>query len=196
MIDKKFRYGLLISALAVVSGCLTQEAQYALPVPGMPYGLGSLYQNPGYGMPQRGYTAQRMYTSISGSPAGGGTAPRRAYTAAASSWQIIPGGTAGAPAVPPAAVPAMGATCMLDIDQAELNAMQQKAEQMQSEVNRLCAGGRRDEAMRRAIAFGKEMAADKTMQKLKGCSAQMKNNMPRVIDTDEKSPRHICDTMS
>lgn len=88
--------------------------------------------------------------------------------------------------------------CMANIDQAEMDAFQKQAEEMNSEVEALCAAGKRDAAMARAMAFGKETAQNKAMQQMKKCGEGMKNmmpNMPKVAQPhdDEDKPRHICD---
>lgn len=88
--------------------------------------------------------------------------------------------------------------CMAKIDQAEMEAFQQKAETMDAEVKALCAEGKRDEAMARAMTFGKETAQSTIMQDMKKCGEGMKNLMPnlpktaQVTDHNGKS-RHICD---
>ena len=88
--------------------------------------------------------------------------------------------------------------CMANIDQAELEAFQQKAEEMDAEVKALCAAGKRDAAMARAMAFGKESMNNKVMQDMQKCGEGMKNMMPNLPRTaqphdDRTEPRHICD---
>lgn len=88
--------------------------------------------------------------------------------------------------------------CMANIDQAELDAFQQKAEEMDAEVKALCAAGKRDAAMARAMAFGKETMNNKVMQDMQKCGEGMRNMMPNLPRTaqpheDGGQPRHICD---
>ena len=89
--------------------------------------------------------------------------------------------------------------CMANIDQTEMEAFQQKAEAMDAEVKALCAAGKRDAAMARAMAFGKETAQSSIMQDMKKCGEGMKNMLPNLPKTahptDDTSgkPRHICD---
>lgn len=87
-------------------------------------------------------------------------------------------------------------TCMQNIDQAEMQAFEQRAQQMQSETQALCASGKRDEAMQAAMAFGKEVASNKAMQEMKKCGEGMKNMMPKIIaqTSDQTKPSHICDS--
>ncbi len=88
--------------------------------------------------------------------------------------------------------------CMANIDQAELDAFQQKAEEMDAEVKALCAAGKRDAAMARAMAFGKETAHSQVMQDMQKCGEGMRNmtpNLPRTAQPHEDGgqSRHICD---
>lgn len=88
--------------------------------------------------------------------------------------------------------------CMANIDQTEMQAFQQKAEEMDAEVKALCAAGKRDAAMAKAMAFGKETAHSNLMQQMKACGEGMQQMMPKLTkslqpaDTDNK-PKHICD---
>jgi hypothetical protein len=89
-------------------------------------------------------------------------------------------------------------TCMQNIDQAALQALQQKGEQLNAEIKALCAAGQRDAAMAKAMAFGKETASDPVMKQMAQCGEGMKDMMPKlpgVTHTPDKNgkPRHICD---
>lgn len=89
--------------------------------------------------------------------------------------------------------------CMENIDQAEMDAFEQRAKQMDAEVKALCAAGKRDEAMARAMRFGKDAASNKAMQDMKKCGEGMMRNLPKVAvgassaDGTGKPARHICD---
>lgn len=88
--------------------------------------------------------------------------------------------------------------CMANIDQAELDAFQQQAEDMNAEIKALCAANKRDAAMDRAMAFGKKVAGSKVMQDMKKCGEGMKEMMPDLAKVarsrDENgTQRHICD---
>lgn len=88
--------------------------------------------------------------------------------------------------------------CMANIDQAEMEAFQQRAEAMDTEVKALCAAGKRDAAMARAMAFGKEAAHSQLMQEMKNCSEGMQNmlpNLPKAAQPHDENttPRHVCD---
>lgn len=86
-------------------------------------------------------------------------------------------------------------TCMQAIDRSEMKAFEQSAKQMQAEIDALCAGGQRDEAMARAMAFGKEVAANKSMQAMRKCGEGMTSMMPKIATTttEEGSKHHVCD---
>ncbi|MGZ8159610.1 MAG: hypothetical protein ACXWT1_02550 [Methylobacter sp.] len=89
--------------------------------------------------------------------------------------------------------------CMQNIDQAEMQAFEQRAKQMSAETQALCASGKRDEAMQTAMAFSKEVSGNKAMQAMKKCGEGMKNMMPKIAAVDRndehgKSGHHICDS--
>ena len=91
--------------------------------------------------------------------------------------------------------------CMADVDQAELQALQQRGKALQAEVQQLCASGKRDRAQQRAMKGGLEIASDPTIKKLRECSGMMPSMakmMPKIpyaeSPTDkEDSSGHICD---
>lgn len=90
--------------------------------------------------------------------------------------------------------------CMEQIDQAEMQRMQQRAQQLDTEIEALCAQGKRDEAERTALAFAKEMDASPSVSKMKQCgelmpdmSAMMPMPMPYPQPADQSTGTHICD---
>lgn len=88
-------------------------------------------------------------------------------------------------------------TCMENIDQAEMEAFQQRAEQMDADVKALCAAGKRDAAASRAVSFGREAASSNVMQQMKKCGEGMKPMLPKTAATATEhsgaSARHVCD---
>ncbi len=93
-------------------------------------------------------------------------------------------------------------SCMQNIDQAKLDALDQRSSQMRTKVESLCAKGKRDEAQETAISYGKEMAKDPTMQAMRKCSEMMSGEMMQgmmpempFIDMKDKdrSSHHVCD---
>ena len=85
--------------------------------------------------------------------------------------------------------------CMANVDQAALTAMSKKAETMEQEVKSLCRAGKRDEAQKRAMKFGLEMAANEEMKKMLQCGEMMRGMMPKIgmPTVEEMENRHICD---
>jgi UTP:GlnB (protein PII) uridylyltransferase len=87
-------------------------------------------------------------------------------------------------------------TCMQNIDQTKLKALEQRSNQFEAEMKSLCADGRRDEAQTKAIAFGREFSTDPTIQAMRKCGELMQGVMPVMpfMDEDEDySSRHVCD---
>ncbi len=88
--------------------------------------------------------------------------------------------------------------CVKNIDKADMQAFQAQAKQMSAEVKSLCAAGKRDEAMARAMEFGKDVSANKAMQQMKQCGEGITETMPLLPDVTQGqnqpgSPRHVCD---
>ena len=92
-------------------------------------------------------------------------------------------------------------SCMQNIDQAKLKALDQRSSQILANIDSLCASGKRDEAQAKAISYGKEMAKDPTMQAMKKCgemmsSEMMEGMMPKtpLMDLDKDlTSHHVCD---
>lgn len=89
-------------------------------------------------------------------------------------------------------------TCMQNVDESEMQAFQQRAEKMGAEVKALCAAGKRGDAQSKLISYAKELNNDTTMQTLKKCGEIMQGMMPevsRIAQTHERdNPQsHICD---
>lgn len=88
-------------------------------------------------------------------------------------------------------------SCMENIDQTAMQAFQDKAAAMETEVKALCASGKRDAAMARAAAFGKEAASNQAMREMQKCGEGMKQMMPRMAARAQQqgngAPGHICD---
>lgn len=90
--------------------------------------------------------------------------------------------------------------CMAGIEQEKLNALKKRGEAASREIDQLCAAGKKDEALARAVALGKEMRSDPTIKKLrectKGMSAMMQGTpwgqMPGVQDQPDPSDEDIC----
>ena len=90
--------------------------------------------------------------------------------------------------------------CMEKIDQAELQALEQRANAFEAEVEALCAEGKRDKAQKKAIAYGKEMAKNPVLQDMKKCTEPMQGVMQQMpmmqqeMDYDKDYENiHVCD---
>ena len=87
-------------------------------------------------------------------------------------------------------------SCMENVDQSKLKALEQSSRQMQEEVESLCASGKRDQAQKKAISFGKKVASDPAVKTMKKCGEMMKGMMPKMSFPDlekDYSSRHVCD---
>ena len=94
--------------------------------------------------------------------------------------------------------------CVENVDQAKLNALEQRARQMEADIKSMCAAGKRSEAQARALSFSKEISTDPTMKQLNECRAMMEDAMPQMpymgqqnnpYMSGEKDPSksHVCD---
>jgi hypothetical protein len=86
-------------------------------------------------------------------------------------------------------------TCMENIDESEMDAIQARAERIGAEIEALCSQGMRNEAQQRAISLGREMAAEPTVLQMRKCGEIMPGMMPDpgFMKEDDYSDRHICD---
>ncbi len=92
-------------------------------------------------------------------------------------------------------------SCMQKVNQAEMEAAGKRAEAMQKEVEALCAGGKRDEAQAKGMAFAREMQQNPAMQQMGECGQMMAGMMPaspfleqiKQSSGESGGSRHICD---
>ncbi|MCL7488677.1 MAG: hypothetical protein M8357_10960 [Desulfobulbaceae bacterium] len=88
--------------------------------------------------------------------------------------------------------------CMAKVDQAELEALEQRSEEMEAEITALCDQGKRDAAQKKAIAYGKEMMKNPAMIQMKECGEITRGlvpeeSMPSMEDDFDFSDGHVCD---
>jgi hypothetical protein len=86
--------------------------------------------------------------------------------------------------------------CMEKVDQAKLQALGTRSQQMETEIRSLCASGKRDEAQQKAIAFGREVADDASMNAMMKCTEGMRSLMPEMSFkglAEDARDQHICD---
>jgi len=87
-------------------------------------------------------------------------------------------------------------SCMQNVDQAKLRMLEQRSKQFEAEIKSLCAKGKRDEAQKKAIAYGMEMAKDPSLQEMRKCGEMMQGMMPKMpyMGQDKgSSSHHVCD---
>jgi hypothetical protein len=86
-------------------------------------------------------------------------------------------------------------SCMENIDEARMDALQGRSDQVNAEIRALCAQGKRDKAQQRAVAFGREMAADPTVKQMRRCGEMMQGMLPELDYMTEEEARagHVCD---
>ena len=87
-------------------------------------------------------------------------------------------------------------SCMEKIDQGKLEAFGVRSEQMEAEINALCARGKRDEAQQKAMAYGKEITNDAVMKAMMKCTEGMQAMMPELSFTgvdEDSTGLHVCD---
>lgn len=86
--------------------------------------------------------------------------------------------------------------CMANMDQKAMDDFAARGEKVHAEIKKLCAAGKRDEAQKMAIDYGKEMATSKEMKAMQQCG-QMAQGMVRPMpgQGDADNPGHVCDEM-
>lgn len=90
--------------------------------------------------------------------------------------------------------------CMEQVDQAALEKFQQRATEVNQEIKSLCAAGKRDEAQKVAMDFGKEAEKNKAVQEMKKCGEMAKDMMPQqqtpgTYEDLDYSKQHVCDNL-
>jgi hypothetical protein len=89
--------------------------------------------------------------------------------------------------------------CMNNVDQTEMQELERRGKLLEVEVKKLCASGRRSEAQSKAIAFTKEFANSSSMKEVQKCGEMAKEIMsafPKVAQSSENNDAaggHICD---
>ena len=88
--------------------------------------------------------------------------------------------------------------CMAGIDQTRLNELKDSSEQIKQKIDTLCAQGKRDQARKEAMAFGRKIGSDPAMQQMRKCGeiaqgALPMADMPDFYDEKNDNNRHVCD---
>lgn len=88
--------------------------------------------------------------------------------------------------------------CMEKIDQGQMQKLQVQSEQFRKEVDSLCAAGKRDEAQKKAMKFGKEVSSNPVMKQMRKCGEMAQGALPMmdgigVYDEKKYAETHVCD---
>ena len=89
--------------------------------------------------------------------------------------------------------------CMESIDKAELEEIEKRSTQFENKIRSLCSKGKRDQAQKEALSFGKTMSKLPAMQSMKKCTEgieEMMQNMPMPGQDMDFSNTHACDELS
>lgn len=91
--------------------------------------------------------------------------------------------------------------CMNNVDRSEIQALEVRGKQLELEVKKMCASGQRAEAQSKAIAFTKEFANSSSMKEIKKCGEMAKEVMsqfPKISQSSEDggTESHICDSLA
>ena len=90
--------------------------------------------------------------------------------------------------------------CMEQVDQAQLGQLEQRSKEFEAELKAVCDAGKRDEAQKKAMAYGKEMMDNPALGQMRKCGemgqgmmAKMMPHMDFVEEDYDYSNRHVCD---
>ena len=88
--------------------------------------------------------------------------------------------------------------CMQNIDQTELKAFERQGQQLNTDIETLCSTGKREEAQAKAISFAEDFIKSNAMIEMKKCTETMHDIVPDLtqmmqIQMDDFSEIHVCD---
>jgi predicted lipoprotein len=93
-------------------------------------------------------------------------------------------------------------SCVQNIDQAAMQAFEERAKKMGAEMKALCAAGKRDAAIEKAMEFGRETAQNPALAEVQKCGEGMRQIMPSFMPeisknhNDAPSKQHPCDNLN
>lgn len=82
--------------------------------------------------------------------------------------------------------------CMANVDQAQLQVLEQRGLQMESEIKSMCANGQRDAAQQKAKTFAMEIAQSPVLRDTEHCS-ELAATVTQLIPYADVSGYHVCD---
>ncbi len=90
--------------------------------------------------------------------------------------------------------------CMKNIDMKEMEALKTRGETMKREVKALCNNGQRDAAMKKAMAYSKQIMTAPSLTQIRKCSENVRSMMPNMVDieqyaNDNYQDKHVCDSL-
>jgi hypothetical protein len=88
--------------------------------------------------------------------------------------------------------------CMEKVDQSKLEALEVQSKKMQSELKTLCAAGKRDEAMNKAMKYSLEMKDNPALKAIGQCGEMMQGMIPKSYlpnDASNDKNTHVCDNL-
>jgi hypothetical protein len=94
--------------------------------------------------------------------------------------------------------------CMAKIDEAELDQLEARGEEVRDQLEQLCKAGRESEALEVALDFGRELSAAPAVQQARACAKdlpQMLAAMPfqqmaeQYAATADNADDDLCDSM-
>lgn len=88
-------------------------------------------------------------------------------------------------------------TCMQNIDPAVMQRLEERGNAIQAEIKTLCGADKRDEALQKAMVYGKEMGESEDLKQLRACGEMAVAMAPGFIASNPANPGagHVCDSM-
>lgn len=89
--------------------------------------------------------------------------------------------------------------CIGSIDKAELQKIEKRSIQIEEKIRSLCSKGKRAQAQKEALSFGKKISTMPAMKSMKKCAEDaqgMMQGMPMPGQDMDFSNRHACDDLS
>jgi len=89
--------------------------------------------------------------------------------------------------------------CMESINKADLAKVEKESIQFEKKIRALCSKGKRDQAQKEALSFGKKISKHPVMQSMNKCTESMRGSMqdmPMPGQDMDFTNRHACDDLS
>jgi hypothetical protein len=89
--------------------------------------------------------------------------------------------------------------CMESIKKSDLAEIEKRSIQFEKKIRSLCSKGKRDQAQKEALSFGKKMSKLPVMKSMNKCTESVRGamqDMPMPGQDIDFSNRHACDELS